>query len=175
MNIAFYPFWAVKTLLSLINVIYFMVMTTLIYGHTGSVLATAMFPLIQIIARIITSFTLPLLVNRFPYSRLLISMSVAKTFIMTCMAISLNHLISQLPLLLIGVVILSFLDGWESPLLNTLTPRLVQGEDLLKANGLLSFSHQTVTIVGYAMTGFAVMNWGHHRHSGQLRVCPGPF
>lgn len=160
MNIAFYPYWAVKTLLSLINVIYIMVITTFIYGHTGSILYAAMFPLIQIIARIIAGFTLPLLVNRFPFSRLLISISIAKTFIMTCIAISLNHLISQLPLLLIGVIILSFLDGWESPLLNTLTPRMVQGEDLVKANSLLSYSNQTVTIVGYAMTGFAVMNWG---------------
>ncbi|MDT9719801.1 MFS transporter [Paenibacillus sp. ClWae2A] len=160
MNIAFYPYWAAKTLLSLINVIYIMVITTFIYGHTGSVLSAAMFPLIQIIARTIAGFTLPLLVNRFPFSRLLISISIAKTFIMTCIAISLNHLISQLPLLLIGVVILSFLDGWETPLLKALTPRLVQGEDLIKANSLLSFSNQTVTIVGYAMTGFAVMNWG---------------
>ncbi|MEO2211822.1 MFS transporter [Paenibacillus amylolyticus] len=160
MNIAFYPYWAAKTLLSLINVIYIMVITTFIYGLTGSVLSAAMFPLIQITARIIAGFTLPLLVNRFPFSRLLISISIAKTLIMTCIAISLNHLISQLPLLLIGVVILSLLDGWETPLLNALTPRLVQGEDLVKANSLLSFSNQTVTIVGYAMTGFAVMNWG---------------
>lgn len=38
MNIAFYPYWAAKTLLSLINVIYIMVITTYIYGLTGSVL-----------------------------------------------------------------------------------------------------------------------------------------
>lgn len=175
MNIAFYPYWAAKTLLSLINVIYIMVITTFIYGLTGSVLSAAMFPLIQIIARIIAGLTLPLLVNRFPFSRLLISISIAKTLIMTCIAISLNHLISQLPLLLLGVIVLSFLDGWETPLLKTLTPRLVQGEDLIKANSLLSFSNQTVTIVGYAMTGFAVMNWGRHRPSGQLLACPGPF
>ncbi|RPK28215.1 MFS transporter [Paenibacillus xylanexedens] len=160
MNIAFYPYWAAKTLLSLINVIYIMVITTFIYSHTGSVLFAAMFPLIQIITRITASFTLPLLVNHFPFSKLLIRISIAKTLIMTCIAISLNHLISQLPLLLLAVVILSFLDGWETPLLNALTPQLVQGEDLIKANSLLSVSNQTVTIVGYAMTGFAVMNWG---------------
>ncbi|MDQ0719076.1 MFS family permease [Paenibacillus sp. W4I10] len=160
MNIAFYPYWAAKTLLSLINVIYIMVITTFIYSHTGSVLYAAMFPLIQIITRITASFTLPLLVNHFPFSKLLIRISIAKTLIMTCIAISLNHLISQLPLLLLAVVILSFLDGWETPLLKTLTPQLVQGEDLIKANSLLSVSNQTVTIVGYAMTGFAVMNWG---------------
>ncbi|WP_458463381.1 MFS transporter [Paenibacillus sp.] len=160
MNIAFYPYWAVKTLLSLVNVIYIMVITTFIYGQTGSILYAAMFPFIRMIARITAGFTLPLLVNRFPFSRMLISIPVAKAFIMTGIAISLNHLTSQLTLLLIGVVILSFLEGWESPLLDTLTPRLVQGEDLMKANSLLSFSNQTVTIVGYAMTGFAVMNWG---------------
>ncbi|WP_339256385.1 MFS transporter [Paenibacillus sp. FSL R5-0713] len=160
MNIAFYPYWAAKTLLSLINVIYIMVITTLIYSHTGSVLYAAMFPLIQIITHITAGFTLSLLVNHFPFSKLLIRISIAKTFIMTCVAISLSHLISQLPLLLIGMAVLSFLNGWESLLLNALTPQLVQGEDLAKANSLLIFSNQTVTIVGYAMTGFAVMNWG---------------
>lgn len=39
MNIAFYPYWAAKTALSLINVIYIMVITTFIYGLTGSVLS----------------------------------------------------------------------------------------------------------------------------------------
>ncbi|WP_145151153.1 MFS transporter [Paenibacillus xylanexedens] len=160
MNIAFYPYWAAKTLLSLINVIYIMVITTFIYSQTGSVLYAAMFPFIRIIAHITAGFSLPLLVKRFSFSRLLISIPVAKAFLMTGIAISLNHLTTQLPLLLIGVVILSFLEGWESPLLDTLTPRLVQGEDLAKTNSLLSFSNQTVTIVGFAMTGFAVMNWG---------------
>lgn len=159
MNIAFYPYWAAKTLLSLINVIYIMVITTFIYGQTGSVLYAAMFPFIQMIARITAGCTSPLLVNRFAFSRLMISIPIAKTLIMTGVAISFTHLTSHLPLLLIGVVILSFLDGWQSLLLNALTPRLVQGEDLVKANGLISFSHQTVTIVGYAMTGFVVMNW----------------
>ncbi|WP_336761808.1 MFS transporter [Paenibacillus sp. USHLN196] len=160
MNIAFYPYWAAKTLLSLINIIYIMVITAYIYGQTGSVLHAAMFPFIRMIVHITAGFTLPLLVNRFPFSKLLIGIPLVKTFIMTGIAISLTHFSTQLPLLLMGVILLSFLEGWESTLLNALTPRLVQGEDLVKANSLLSFSNQTVTIVGYAMTGFAVMNWG---------------
>ncbi|PQP80479.1 MFS transporter [Paenibacillus sp. PCH8] len=160
MNIAFYPYWAAKTLLSLINVIYIMVITSFIYGQTGSVLLAAMFPFIQMITRITAGFTMPMLVNRIVFSRLMISIPIAKTIIMTGIAISFTHLTSNMPLLYISIIILSFLDGWESPLLSTLTPRLVQGEDLVKANSLLSFSSHTVIIVGYAVTGFAVMNWG---------------
>ncbi|MFS0858909.1 MFS transporter [Paenibacillus taichungensis] len=160
MNIAFYPYWAAKTLLSLINVIYIMVITTFIYGQTGSVLYAALFPFIQMSARIVAGFTAPLLVNRFAFSKLIISIPLAKTLMITGIAIAFTDLTAQIPLLLVGTAILSFLDGWESPLINTLTPRLVQGEDLVKANSFLSFSTQTVTIIGYAMTGFIVMHWG---------------
>ncbi|MGC5773712.1 MFS transporter [Paenibacillus pabuli] len=160
MNIAFYPYWAAKTLLSLINVIYIMVITTFIYGQTGSVLYAALFPFIQMSARIVAGLTAPLLMNRFTFSRLIISVPLAKTLLITGIAIAFTDLTAHLPLLLVGVAFLSFMDGWESPLLNTLTPRLVQGEDLVKANSLLSFSNQTVTIIGYAMTGFIVMHWG---------------
>ncbi|SLK10937.1 MULTISPECIES: MFS transporter [unclassified Paenibacillus] len=160
MNIAFYPYWAAKTLLSLINVIYIMVITTFIYGQTGSVLYAALFPFIQMSARIVAGFTAPLLVNRFAFSRLIISIPLAKTLMITGIAIAFTDLTAHIPLLLVGIAILSFLDGWESPLINTLTPRLVQGEDLVKANSFLSFSTQTVTIIGYAMTGFIVMHWG---------------
>ncbi|MFE6077178.1 MFS transporter [Paenibacillus sp. NPDC057886] len=160
MNIAFYPYWAAKTLLSLINVIYIMVITTFIYGQTGSVLYAALFPFIQMSARIVAGFTAPLLVNRFAFSRLIVSIPLAKTLMITGIAIAFTDLTAHIPLLLVGIAVLSFLDGWESPLINTLTPRLVQGEDLVKANSFLSFSTQTVTIIGYAMTGFIVMYWG---------------
>jgi len=160
MNIAFYPYWAAKTLLSLINVVYIMVITTFIYGQTGSVLYAALFPFIQMSARIVAGLTAPLLVNRFAFSKLIISIPLAKTLMITGIAIAFTALTAHIPLLLVGTAILSFLDGWESPLINTLTPRLVQGEDLVKANSFLSFSTQTVTIIGYAMTGFIVMHWG---------------
>ncbi|MDN4599970.1 MFS transporter [Paenibacillus sp. F6_3S_P_1C] len=160
MNIAFYPFWAAKTLLSLINVIYIMVITTFIYGQTGSVLYAALFPFIQMSARIVAGFTAPMLVNRFAFSRLMVTIPLAKTLMITGIAIAFTGLTTHIPLLLVGVAILSFLDGWEAPMLNMLTPRLVQGEDLVKANSFLSFSTQTVTIIGYAMTGFIVMHWG---------------
>jgi MFS family permease len=160
MNIAFYPYWAAKTLLSLINVIYIMVITTFIYGQTGSVLYAALFPLIQMSARIVAGFTVPLLVNRFAFSRLIVNIPLAKTLLITGIAIAFTDLTVHIPLLLVGTAFLSLLDGWESPLINTLTPRLVQGEDLVKANSFLSFSTQTVTIIGYAMTGYIVMYWG---------------
>ncbi|WP_440110990.1 hypothetical protein [Paenibacillus sp. QZ-Y1] len=160
MNIAFYPYLAVKTLLSLINVIYIMVITTFIYGQTGSILYAALFPCMQITARIVAGLTFPLLVNRIALSRLMISIPAAKTCMITGIAVAFTHLTAHIPVLLFGIAILSLLDGWESRLLNALTPQLVQGEDLAKANSLLSFSTHTATIIGYAMTGFIVVYLG---------------
>ncbi|MFS0871595.1 MFS transporter [Paenibacillus xylanilyticus] len=160
MNITFYPYWAAKTLLSFIQVVYIMVMTLLIYGQTGSVLYAALFPFIQMTVRIVAGVTSPWLVNRFSFAKFIIGIAVAKTFILTGIGISLAYLTVHIPVLLVIITVLSFLEGWESPILDSLPPRLAQGEELVKANNLLTFSNQTATMVGYAITGFVVFHWG---------------
>nr|WP_154895183.1 MFS transporter [Paenibacillus xylanexedens] len=160
MNIIFYPYWAAKTLLSFIHVLYIMVITLLVYGQTGSVLYAVLFPFIQMTARIVAALTSPWLVGRFAVAKLLIGIPVAKTLMFTGIAISLPYLALHIPFLLAVITVLSFLEGWESLVLDNITPRLaVQDEELAKTKRLLSFSSQTATIVGYAIAGLLVSQW----------------
>ncbi|PYY27384.1 hypothetical protein [Paenibacillus illinoisensis] len=161
MNIIFYPYWAAKTLLSFIHVLYIMVITLLVYEQTGSVLYAALFPFIQMMARIAAALSSSWLVERFSVAKLLIGIPAAKTLILTGIAISLTYLTLHIPVLLAVITVLSFLEGWESLVLDTITPRLaVQDEELVKTKRLLSFSSQTATIVGYAIAGLVVSHWG---------------
>ena len=160
MNIIFYPYWAAKTLLSFIHVLYIMVITLLVYGQTGSILYAALFPFIQLTAQFVAVLTSPWLVSRFDLAKLLIGIPVARTLMFTGIAVSLTYLALHIPVLLAVITVLSFLEGLEWPVLDTITPRLVQGEELPKTRRLLSFSSQTATIVGYATAGFVVSHWG---------------
>ncbi|PAF30684.1 hypothetical protein CHI14_18330 [Paenibacillus sp. 7516] len=161
MNIIFYPYWAAKTLLSFIHVLYIMVITLLVYEQTGSVLYAALFPVIQMMARIAATLSSPWLVGRFAVAKRLISIPGAKALMFTGIAISLTYLTLHIPVLLAVITVLSFLEGWESLVLDTITPRLaVQDEELVKTKRLLSFSSQTATIVGYAIAGLVVSHWG---------------
>lgn len=160
MNIIFYPYWAAKTLLSFIHVLYIMVITLLVYGQTGSVLYAALFPFIQMTTRIVAALTSPWLVRRFAVAKLLIGIPVAKTLMFTGIAITLTYLTLHSQVLLAVITVLSLLEGWESLVLDSITPRLVQHEELAKTKRLLSFSSQTATIVGYAIAGFVVSHWG---------------
>jgi hypothetical protein len=100
-------------------------------------------------------------VGRFAVVKLLIGIPVAKTLTFTGIAKSLPYLTLHIPVLLAVITVLSFLEGWESLVLDTITPRLaVQDEELVKTKRLLSFSSQTATIVGYAIAGLVVSHWG---------------
>ncbi|MCM3205912.1 hypothetical protein [Paenibacillus illinoisensis] len=161
MNIIFYPYWAAKTFLSFIHVLYIMVITLLVYGQTGSVLYAALFPFIQMVARIVAALSSPWLVGRFAVTKLLIGIPAAKTLIFTGIAISLTYLTLHIPVLLAVIAVLSLLEGWESLVLDTITPRLVVlDEELVKTKRLISFSCQTAAIVGYAIAGLVVSHWG---------------
>lgn len=64
-----------------------------------------------------------------------------------------------------------FFDGWTNPARNSLVPRLVTKEQLVKANGLLSTSDQTVLLVGWGAGGLLVELLGAHQVLWLTAVC----
>lgn len=62
------------------------------------------------------------------------------------------------------IAAISFFDGWSTPARNALVPRLVAKEQLVKANGLLSTTDQTLLLLGWSLGGMLVAEWG----SGQV-------
>ncbi|WP_434750179.1 hypothetical protein [Paenibacillus amylolyticus] len=160
MNIAFYPFWAARTLLSLIQVILITTLTCLIYSQTEWIGHALLFLCFYGLAHTAARFAFDFLMRRFTLSRLMIGVPLTKILLLVGIAFSLPHLTVHITLMFTGTVLFSAIIRWESLSLETLQPRLVKGEDITKANSLLSFSNYTVTGIGLIMTVITILYVG---------------
>lgn len=157
----FYYYWFAATSISLADVIYIMVITTFIYKETDSAFLAATFPLIRAVANIIAGFSAPLLQIKFSYSKLLVSLQFIKAVLITILIIGFSFISEHINYLLFMVLVISFIEGWGNPLLNSFVPKVVEKEKLVKANSSLAVSSQIVQFSGYTLTGFIVIQFGH--------------
>ncbi|MBM6617715.1 MFS transporter [Bacillus suaedaesalsae] len=161
-TIPFYSYWFSKTSIALADVIYIMVITTFIYQETKSALIASLFPLFKAAANLIAGLSSPFLYNKYSFTKLVGMLQLIKAIILTLLLIGFNSITSHIYVLLLFILVISFMEGWGNPLLNSITPRVVAKETLVKANSILSISTQSVQIAGYSFTGFIVIQWGHH-------------
>ncbi|MGE7768553.1 MFS transporter [Peribacillus sp. NPDC096540] len=161
-RIPFYSFWFAKTSIALADVIYIMVITTFIYQKTDSALIASLFPLFKALANIIAGLTSPLIYKKFTFSKLMVSLQGLKAIILTLLLFGFLPITTHIYVLLFIILVISFMEGWGNPLLNSVTPKIVPKENLVKANSSISITTQSVQIAGYSFTGFAVINWGHN-------------
>ncbi|MBY6038053.1 MFS transporter [Fictibacillus nanhaiensis] len=161
MKRSFYYYWFASTNISLADVIYIMVITTFIYRETQSAFIAALFPLFNAISRFTAGFTTPLLLEKFQYAHLLVSLQIIKAVLITFLIIGFDPITSHIVFLILFVLVISFIEGWGSPLLQSVVPRIVSKSELIKANSSLSITNQSVQIAGYTFTGFLVIQFGH--------------
>ncbi|MEH6891793.1 MFS transporter [Bacillus sp. JJ864] len=157
----FYSFWIAQTTISLADVVYIMVITTFIYQKTESVLFASLFPFLKALTRLIAGLSAPLILQNTSTSKALVNLQIIKSILITFLLLGFTFLTSHIYILLTYILILSFVEGWGSPLLNSIVPKIVLKEELVKANSLLSISNQAVQIGGYTLTGFIVVKMGY--------------
>lgn len=160
-NYRFYSFWIAQTTISLADVVYIMVITTFIYQKTESVLFASLFPFLKALTRLIAGLSAPLILQNTSTSKALVNLQITKSILITFLLLGFTFLTSHMYILLTYILILSFVEGWGSPLLNSIVPKIVLKEELVKANSLLSISNQAVQIGGYTLTGFIVVKMGY--------------
>ncbi|CAI6068892.1 hypothetical protein PAECIP112173_02098 [Paenibacillus sp. JJ-100] len=160
MNIAFYPFWGAKTLHSLVQVISGTTMTCLVYKQTEMIRYTLLFLCVYVMAYLVASVMFQPLIKRCTLSRLMITVPMNGTLLLIGMAFILHHLVLPTILLFTAGLILSVMIRWESLLLEAIQPLVLEGEDLSKANKLLSFSTYTITGAGLAMAAITIVYLG---------------
>lgn len=112
-------------------------------------------------ASLAAGFTAPLILEQFSFSKLLVFIPFIKASLITCLIVGFPFITSNMTLLLFCVLIISFIEGWGSPLLSTVVPKVVEKENLVKANSSLSVTNQAVQIAGYTFTGLLVIKFGH--------------
>lgn len=136
-----------------------MILTTYIYQQTQSATYAAIFPLIRMIAGLIAGTLTPILIERFSFSKLVFILPVIKTTLVILFTINFVNISPNIWILFAFAACISFLEGWSSPILKTVTPKIVDASKLIKANSLLSFSGQLIQILGYTFTGILVVKY----------------
>jgi MFS family permease len=146
--------WAGQSLANLGDVFYIVAIISIIYTATESIFFTSLIPVVNVTFRSLGSLTAPLVFRHFSLSRLLVISQGLKTVVLIIAA----SVATEWTLQIYGLIsIIAYLDGWATPARNALVPRLVSRDELMRANGLLAASDQTVYLAGWAAGGVAVV------------------
>ncbi|WP_100537893.1 MFS transporter [Paenibacillus sp. GM2FR] len=158
---SFLYYWTAHSSISLAGVVYIMVLTTFMYQESGSAFIAALFPLFNAVARFVAGLTAPLVMEKFGFSKLLVRLQVMKALLLTALVIAFPYISSEVSILCMFILFIAFTEGWGNPLIQSMVPRLVAPDRLVKANSSLSVTSQSLQIAGYTFTGFLVVRFGH--------------
>ncbi|SEN03213.1 MFS transporter [Lihuaxuella thermophila] len=161
-SLSFRLLWIGQSLANLGDSLYILAIVTLIYQWTGSATLGALVPVVRLFSQLISGLIAPLLLERFKLLPLLVISQAGQTLLFTgltllCILVPSAELTGSIWWLIAAI---SFFDGWSTPARNALVPRLVSKEQLVKANGLLSTTDQTLLLLGWSLGGMLAAAWG---------------
>lgn len=130
------------------DILYIAGLISALYIITGSAVYMAMLPFFNMTARFLSALFAPFLLDRFQLEKLLAVSQLGKTAVLFVLSIFLHFYMREetVPILFIFVIAIAFLDGWASPARNALLPRLVEKNELVKANSFIAVIDQTVQL-----------------------------
>lgn len=150
--------WMGQSLANCGDVFYIVGLITTIYEATGSATYMALVPFFITTSRFISGVIAPLIIDRTRLKLLLAYSQLGKTMIILLLAVFSSIFLSSNTIFLIFlfVMVISFLDGWANPASNALLPRLMEPNDLVKANSFLAILDQTIRLGGWPVGGILV-------------------
>ncbi|MGF9905572.1 MFS transporter [Brevibacillus porteri] len=152
--------WAGQTLANLGDVFYIVAFISVIYAATGSVMYTAFIPVVIVASQSVSSLLAPLVFQRLSLTGMLVLSQGLKTILLAAASFAVSSGVGEQEewiWLLLGLgSTIAFMDGWANPARNAMVPQLVGREELMRANGLLATSDQTVHFAGWAAGGLLV-------------------
>ncbi|WP_456278801.1 MFS transporter [Bacillus sp. AK128] len=152
---SFYMLWSGQSLGVLSDVLFTVALTAAVYVQTNSATATSLIPLSSSIARLISGFIAPLVIEKVPSRKLLVLSQAVKAIIVIAF-LFLNITASLLPIIVSVVVLLAIFEGFISPTRSSLLPRVVNKEKIVNANSLISTTDSTLYLAGWMVGGALV-------------------
>ncbi|KIL50889.1 MFS transporter [Jeotgalibacillus campisalis] len=140
--------WIGQTMANAGDILFIVGLISTIYLLTGSAMLMALLPFFNMTARFVSALLAPFLLDRMLLQRLLAFSQMGKTAVLFALAIFSSIYLTDetIGVLFIFVVIIAFLDGWASPARNALIPRLVEKEELVKANSFIGVADQLIQL-----------------------------
>ncbi|AJD89687.1 hypothetical protein JMA_03700 [Jeotgalibacillus malaysiensis] len=146
-----------QSMANLGDVFYIVSLISTIYLLTGSAFYMALLPFFSMSARFLGALAAPRVINRFPLPQLLAYSQRLKTILLLTLVASYDHMMQETILLAFMFVSgIAFLDGWASPASSALIPRLVERDQLVKANGVWGIVTQTIQLSAWPLGGILV-------------------
>lgn len=143
-----------QSLANLGDVFYIVSLVSTIYLLTGSAFYMALLPFFSMSTRFLGALAAPQVMDRFPLPQLLAYSQGLKTLLLFILAVSYEHMMQETILLtFLFLAAIAFLDGWASPASYTLIPRLLERDQLVKANGIWGVVTQTIQLSAWALGG----------------------
>lgn len=155
-NLSFYLLLISNFMANLGDSLYIISAVTLVYQITDSATLAAMIPILRVTAQVFSGMITPFIIGKFRLKYILINSQLIQILLFTCLTIVRNDPVN----ILVLVFLISFLDGWVRPCKNSLVPRLVTEEQIVRANSLLSSSNQVVQIIGWSLGGLLIVYIG---------------
>lgn len=154
MKKAFRFLWLGQSFANIADLLYIVGLITMIYARTGSATYMAILPLAITSSLFVSGLIVPLFIDRFALTILLVYSQLGKTICLLIMVIFISDI--ELIYLFGLVAIISFLDGVETPARNSMVPMLLDKDELVKANSFLSIVDETIRLGGWAVGGIIV-------------------
>ncbi|MET1123116.1 MFS transporter (plasmid) [Priestia megaterium] len=150
--------WMGQSLANCGDVFYIVGLITTIYEATGSATYMALVPFFITTSRFISGVIAPLIIDRTRLKLMLAYSQLGKTVIILLLACFSSIFLSSdtIFLIFLFVIVISFLDGWANPASNALLPKLVEPNNLVKANSFLAILDQTIRLGGWPVGGILV-------------------
>lgn len=150
--------WMGQSLANCGDVFYIVGLITTIYEATGSATYMALVPFFITTSRFVSGVIAPLIIDRTRLKLLLAYSQLGKTIIILLLAGFSSIFLSSNTIFLIFlfVIVISFLDGWANPASNALLPKLMEPNNLVKANSFLAILDQTIRLGGWPVGGILV-------------------
>ena len=157
-NKSFIGVWSGQSFAVFGDILYIVALIPLIYNATGSIASTALVPFFSSLAQLTSGILAPAIIDRMRLrSIILVFQTLKATLLLVLYFLSRTTLdSSNIAIVFIFVILISFLNGWIGPARSAIIPLIVKRDDLVKGNGLMSTTNQIVYLSGYSLGGLLV-------------------
>ncbi|MFZ3577789.1 MFS transporter [Virgibacillus sp. DJP39] len=139
------------------DVFYIVGLISILYSASESVFYLALLPFISTFGRFLSGFVSPVLFNHYKLTTVLVRSQIGKTFLLLCLALWVAfspH--APIGIIFVLILLIAFLDGWAMPATRAMLPRLIEKQEIVKANSFVSVVDQTIQLGGWALGGILV-------------------
>ncbi|MDO8244060.1 MAG: MFS transporter [Myxosarcina sp. JB018] len=155
-KVSFRFLWMGQSFANLGDVFYIVGLVAILYMESGSAFYVAVLPFLNTFGRFAGGIASPVLFSAFSLKRVLACSQILKTILLVMLCSIYIGTNVSVVFVFACIVFIAFLDGFASPAMTAMVPRLVEYDEIVRANSFLSVVTETIQLGGWAVGGLLV-------------------